>query len=140
MNRNPSANRCLRDQAIDHIDHALGRPAFPLRESYRNYFATEADGELARTFAASPLWELRNTAGRMAYFSVTEAGRRTVAAYLSALKLDSVYVVQFEGHERIVPAATASKARYSYYLSIRDCLADVPFMAFLRRTTVRKAA
>lgn len=36
--KNPTVNRYLKDKAMDHIDHALGRPVDPLRESYRNHF------------------------------------------------------------------------------------------------------
>jgi len=141
MNSNPSANRTLKDKALDHIDHALGRPAFPLRESYRNYFAVQADSELARSFAASARWVHRNTTPcGMAFYSVTAEGRRALAAHLAGLGIDRVYVVRFDGHERIVPAATPAKARYSYWLDVADALGDMRFFDFARRLSVRRAA
>jgi hypothetical protein len=133
---NPSVNRCLGDRAIDHLDHALGRPTFPLRESYRNYFATDVDSDHARAFGASPHWQHRKTVNRMAYYSVTSEGRQALAQHLGRLGLDRAYVVRFDEHDQVVPAATPAKARYSRWLEIRDCLGDMTFGAFVRRTQV----
>ncbi len=137
---NPVVNRCLKDKALDHIDHALGRPVWPLRESYRNYFATDVDSDHARIFEASPHWTLRNVAGDMAWYSVTDAGRKALADYLATVRRDRAYVVTFQGYDTIVPALSPSKARYSHFLEIRDCLGDLTFGAFVRRTRVRRAA
>lgn len=140
MTDNPSVNRCLEDKALDHVDHALGRPAWPLRDSHRNYFATDAGGRLARAFESSAHWRRRGTDGRLTYFQVTEEGRKALAAHLASLGLDRIFVVEFAGHQRNVPAPTASKARYHYWLDIIDVLPDVSFLTFVRRSRVRRAA
>lgn len=137
---NPAVNRCLKDKAIDHIDHALGRPAWPLRESYRNYFACDPDGEHARSFMASPHWERGGRIDSLVYFRVTDAGRKALADHLAARRLDRVYVVQFDSFESQVPAATRAKARYSYWLTISESWPDLTFGAFARRARVRRAA
>lgn len=75
MTRNPRVNRYLKDKAMDHIDHALGRPVDPMGETYRNHFATGADGKDAKQFAASSNWEKVGQRDDMAFFAVTDAGR-----------------------------------------------------------------
>lgn len=141
MNANPPVNRHLEDEAIDHIDHALGRPLFPLRESYRNYFATSPRGDLAATFERSPYWERTATVGDMAYFGVTDAGRQVLAAHLASIPRKwRAFEVSFAGFSEIVPAATAGKARYSRYLAITDVLPDLSFAEFARKSSVREAA
>lgn len=40
MSENLRVDRYLENQAMDHIDHALGRPLDPLGETYRNFYAT----------------------------------------------------------------------------------------------------
>lgn len=138
--KNPPVNRCLKDKAMDHIDHALGRPAWPLRESYRNYFATEADGPDGRSFAGSPYWERGGTSpGGLTSFYVTQAGREALAKHLSEIDADRVYLVTYEGFETIVPAASPAKARYNKWLDLRDVLPDLPFLDFSRDARVRLA-
>jgi hypothetical protein len=138
---NPSVNRYLKDKWIDHIDHALGRPVWPLRASYRNYFATGVGGDLAKKFEESPLWELRNVAQRMAWFSVTEAGRETLDRYLkSQADQHRAYVVDFESYSTVVVGRSPANARYSYFLRISDCCPDLSFGDFVRRCRVRLAA
>ncbi len=136
---NPSVNRYLDDKAIDHIDHALGRPVWPQRESYRNYFSVPTDSDIERAFEASPHWTLRNIAGDMAWYSVTDAGRKALADHLATVGSARAYVVRYQGHDRIVPASSPSKARYSYFLEVRDCLGDLSFFDFSKSTTVRLA-
>lgn len=141
MNENPSVNRALKDRQFDHIDHALGRPTWPLLESYRNYFATDADSEHGRAFRASPHWERGGTApGGLTFFRVTEAGRLALAEHIESLGTYRVFTVRFEGHNRQVVATTASKARYEYFSQISDCLPDVTFGDFLRTSRVQRAA
>lgn len=137
---NPSVNRYLKDKAMDHIDHALGRPVWPLRESYRNYFATDSESDLAKAFEASPHWKRRNVAGRMAYYSVTQSGREALAEYLKQQdNAARVFVVTFDGHSRIVPAKSHGAARYSYFLEISDCFSDLTFVEFARQSRVSVA-
>jgi len=137
---NPPVNRYLRDPQIDDIDHALGRPVFPLRESYRNYYATEDDGELARRFDASPFWIKTARSSRMAFYSVTNAGRDALALHLSTLTPVRAFEVRYRGYRRIVPAATRSRARYSYFRDLREFDPDLQFAEFAYLARVRLAA
>ena len=138
-NTNPRVNRYLKDDALDHIDHALGRPAWPLRESYRNYFATERGGDLACAFEASPHWECRNTDGRMAYYRVTQAGRLALAEHLASLPTVHVYIVSYGGYDWNVVGTTPSRARYSYYRDIAESWPDLKFGDFVKKSRVRRA-
>lgn len=141
MSDNPPVNRCLKDKPFDHIDHALGRPTWPLRESYRNYFATEADSEYGRAFRASPHWEAGPVIpGGLTCFRVTPAGRAALEAHLNSLGVHKRFTVTFVGQSRVVSAETAAKARYSRWLDLCDVLPDMTFGAFQRRSTVRRAA
>lgn len=141
MSSNPSVNRYLADKPFDHIDHALGRPMWPLRESHRNYFATNVDSEHAKHFAASPLWSLTGVDGSMAYYHVTKEGRAALAAHLAEVGSKwRPYRVSFRGFERIVPAGSPSKARYSYFLDLRDIAPELEFVSFASEARVRLAA
>lgn len=136
---NPSVNRYLEDLAMDHIDHALGRPVDPMSPTYRNHFAT--DGALADEFSASPHWEERGRQGSMRHFSVTEAGRAALADHLKSLPIRySMWEVTFEGHTWNCAAPTRAKARYSEWLSISDSCCDLTFAAFCRNARVRRVA
>lgn len=141
MTDNPAVNRYLKDKAMDQIDHALGRPVHPLRESYRNCYAIDADFELARNFDASPHWEKFSQCGDMVYYGVTVAGRRALFEHLSSLATKwRAYALTIDGYTKIVPATTAGKARYSAFLDYSDSLPDLTFRDFCRLATVRRAA
>ena len=43
-----TVNRYLADPAMDDVDHALGRPLDPMRESYRNRYAVDAGDAAGR--------------------------------------------------------------------------------------------
>ncbi|MBZ9600689.1 hypothetical protein [Phyllobacterium chamaecytisi] len=136
---NPSVNRYLHDKSIDHIDHALGRPIFPLLESHRNYFATSSGTKQAE-FSASPNWEKLGQRDDMAYFAVTETGRWALSDYLAKQEQPwKAFVVEFDGYTRIVPAKSRSAARYSYYLEVSDCWSELKFGDFMKRSKVRAA-
>lgn len=137
---NPYVNRYLKDKAMDHIDHALGRPIWPLRESYRNHFAVEAGSTLAKEFDASPFWRGGRSFGEMTSYVVTDAGRKALADHLATLaEPHQAFIVSFGEFSRIVPAQTRAKAKYAYYLEVGDCL-NLTFGEFSKRTTVRRAA
>ena len=141
MKDNPPVNRCLEDKDFDHIDHALGRPTWPLRESYRNYFATAADSEYGRAFSASPYWQAGiRIHGGLTCFRVTAAGRAALDEHLKALGVHNRFTVSFAGQSQVVSAATAAKARYSRWLDLCDVLPDMTFGMFQRRSTVRRVA
>lgn len=138
---NPPVNRYFVDKAIDHIDHALGRPVWPLRETYRNHFATDANGGKAAEFDASPHWTKTGQRDDMAYCSVTDLGRAALADHISDLP-DPVqpFEVTFDGYTHIVPERTRSRAKYAYYLVVSDAWSELTFRAFCKRATVRRAA
>lgn len=140
MNENPTVNRYLRDKAMDHIDHALGRPVWPLRESYRNYFA--ADSASAMDFDASPYWELRNsTPFDVVYYSVTDNGRRALAEHLAGLDQKwRAYVVSFDDWSVVVPALNRHKAKYACFLRLTDTQPSLSFKTFALYSRVRLAA
>lgn len=136
-------NRCLKDKAMDHIDHALGRPVNPMVESYRNYFATSAGSKHALAFKSSAYWDTRDstTPGEMVYFFVTQAGREALKRHLKEIgDKHRVYAVTYEGQTSSVVAVSAAKAKYSLWLDISDCFCDLTFNKFCRSVTVRIAA
>jgi len=137
MNDNPKVNRSLEDEGFDHIDHALGRPAFPLRPTFRDHFVTEAGGELATRFDASPHWATARQHGDMVWYVVTDAGRQALALHLDALGVRR-FEVNYGGHSRVVTAHSRSAARYAYWLEVSDALA-CGFLDFARMTRVRRA-
>lgn len=143
MQANPTVNRYLKDKAMDRIDHALGRPVWPLRETYRNHFATDAAGVLAVHFACSPHWTLTGQQGEMAFFAVTEMGRNALSEHLETLDEGArhrAYIITFEGYESIIPAKSRSHARYAYWLRVSDSFSELTFGDFIRNSGVRVAA
>lgn len=138
---NPPVNRWLVDKSIDNIDHALGRPVWPLRETYRNHFATGANGVKAAQFDVSPHWAKTGQSGDMAYYSVTPAGRQALADHLARIESPwRAFTISFDGHSRIVPERSRAKAKYAYYLVVSDTWSELTFGEFCKRTTVRSAA
>jgi hypothetical protein len=139
MTDNPSVNRSLDDEHFDHIDHALGRPAFPLQQSHRNYFAIGA-GDLASRFAASHHWKLGGKPGDMLFFHVTPEGRQALADYLAKARPDELpYRVRWLSFSRIVVARSPSAARADYYRTLRDVMPDLGFLEFCRNTRTERA-
>ena len=139
MSANPTVNRYLDDKTMDHIDHALGRPMWPQRESYRNYFAIDVRSDLAAQFDASPNWELRNvTPDAMGFYSVTDEGRSTLDAYLDGHDRHRAFLVTYSGVSVLTPAKSAAKARYSVFLDVRDVDPDLTFRDFLHRAVVEE--
>jgi len=136
---NPTVNRCLSDKAFDRIDHAIGRPIFPLRDTFRNHFATP-DGKLVAHFEASPYWKKTARSGDMAFYSVTAEGRQALASHLESIAMPwRAFHASFDGVSSIVPERTRAKARYAYWLMISDCCPDLTFGDFCRRVSVRNA-
>lgn len=137
---NPRVNRYLHDKAMDRVDHALGRPLWPLRETYRNYFATDVDSSLVAEFDRSPYWHLSGVQGRMAFFHVTAEGKAALDRHLQDSSDAKGWLVRFEGYTRIVPAASAAKAKYAYFLEISDSWSELRFGDFCRAASARRAA
>lgn len=139
VNDNPTVNRYLKDKALDLIDHALGRPIFPLKETYRNYYATGTDSKLAKEFSKSLHWRKSGQNGDMAYFAVTELGRHALADHLKLLPDNKIFVVSYWEWSKIVTAKSRSAARYDVYRDVSDAF-DVPFVDFLKASSVRAYA
>lgn len=134
-------NRCLKDKWFDHIDHALGRPVDPMGETYREYFCTDATGDLADKMRASPHWNGPQVRGDMAFFFVSGAGRQALAEHLKTIgDKHRLYTVSYDGNNMTVVAVTAAKARYKKWLDISDCRPDLTFGEFQRSLRVRLAA
>ncbi len=140
MGDNPKVNRSLSDKAFDHMDHALGRPAFPLRESHRNYFATGLGSPAALEFEHSPYWDKSGRRDDMFYYAVNQAGRQALADHLAKVDQRRAFEVTWDHHSQIIVALSASKAKYDYYLSVRDVCPDISFLEFSSTARVRKAA
>jgi hypothetical protein len=133
-------NRSLNDKAMDHIDHALGRPVDPMIESYRNYFATSASSKEAAAFRASAYWDTDGSTepSRMVYFFVTQVGRQALKQHLKDIgDKNRLYDVTYEGRTQAVVAVSAAKAKYSLWLDISDCFCDLTFATFTRAASVR---
>lgn len=136
-------NRYLKDKAMDHIDHALGRPVDPMLESHRNHFAVDAGSKTAQAFDASPYWRQngKGPQGGMAFYHVTEEGRQALKAHLKEIgDKHRLYEVTFKGNSTQLAAESAAKAEYQFWLDISDCFCDLTFGKFCRAATVRKAA
>lgn len=138
---NPSVDRCLLDKAMNNIDHALGRPVDPLRETYRNYFAVGDTSAKAAAFRASPHWIFTGGMhGGMVTFSVTTAGRQALREHLREVgDKHRAYLVTFDGHTEAIAATTPAKAKYEYWLRVSDVCPDLKFGAFCRAATARLA-
>ncbi|WP_180966723.1 hypothetical protein [Cohaesibacter celericrescens] len=133
---NPSVNRYLKNKTFDHIDHALGRPIQPLKDSHRNYFAIGAKCEMADQFRASPYWEEGRGMGDMTSFYVNEAGRKALDDHLTEIgdqhRLYEVMVKDYDG--QVYPseqvAKTRSGAKYQWLIG---CDSDDPFNEVIQR-------
>lgn len=126
-------NVIIRDKHFQEMHHALGCP-WPdevMGETYRNYFATDFAGDIAR-MAASPHWTNGREKFGMTYFSVTEDGKRALGEHLRAsVDLPVRFEVTFHRHDgrMIVTAKNRSAARYAAYLDADSCWTFREFMA-----------
>nr|WP_278422955.1 hypothetical protein [Brucella anthropi]DAM62868.1 MAG TPA: hypothetical protein [Caudoviricetes sp.] len=139
INDNPTVNRYLKDKAVDLIDHALGRPTFPLEETYRNHFATDADSNRAKEFSKSLHWRKTGQRDDMAFFAVTDLGRHALADHLKNLPDNKIFVVSYWKWSKIVTARSRSAARYDVFLDVSDS-SDISFREFLKVSSVRAYA
>lgn len=140
MTSQPTVNRHLTDKAMDRIDHALGRPVNPLRETYRNYFATDPDGPDAAAFRASPNWtDGREVLGTLC-FHVTDRGRRALHDHLRQIGArHRHFIVTWQKSEIATASKSHSAAKYDAWLKVSDAI-DIPFGDFLKSARVRLAA
>jgi hypothetical protein len=88
--------------------------------------------------AASPFWtEGRRNEGGLRNFYVSGAGCEALSKHLRDIgDPHRAFVVTFDGHARTVVAVNRDKARYSHYLDISDCMSDLTFKDYCRRTKV----
>jgi hypothetical protein len=133
-------NRYLSDKAMDHIDHALGRPVDPLGETHRNYFYVVGDTDLRRALSSSPNWRSAGKTRDGEYFSVSRTGRAALAAHLKAIgDKNRRWIVSWAGYDMATIATTAAKARYRKWLDISDVDDSLSFARFQRESKVRLA-
>jgi len=141
VDNQPTVNRYLEDKAMDHIDHALGRPLNPMGKTYRNHFAIDRASDLAHQFRESPHWHESSEDGSMTYFTVTPEGRAALRYHLKAVgDLNKGFAVTYRGQTSTIVAKNRPAARYAAYLRISDCAPDLTFGAFLRGAKVVGAA
>ena len=133
-------NRSLKDKHFDWIDHALGRPVNPLRPSYRNYFAANAQGDIADHMATSPHWhENKSITCGQRIFNVTNAGRRALADHLKTIgDQHRLFTVEWDGMEMKQVAKSHSNALYLKWLSVSDSY-DISFIDFASTARARLA-
>lgn len=139
MNRNPSVNRYFHDKAIDRIDHALGRPLFPLLETNRNHYAVGVTDLLVIEFSFSADWQRLGEQGTIAFFAVSDAGRRTLDRHLAGLAEPWLgFEISYEGHSWIEAAKSAAQAKYAAFLGLRDSDSELTFGQFCAAVRCRK--
>lgn len=130
-------NRCLKDPAMDLIDHALGRPVDPAAKTPRNYFMVSPGAVRANEMPASPNWQDNGEKFGMRWFSVTPAGRAALRRHLEEIRdPHRLFVISFDGHESSIVGTTHGNAKYRYWLDL-DC--HLSFADFCRRCSVRLA-
>ncbi|MET3601853.1 hypothetical protein [Martelella mangrovi] len=133
-------NRYLEDKHFDHIDHALGRPVDPMGETYRNYFAANANGDIAREMAASPHWQKFYRDKDTDIFHVTQAGRAALRDHLKFIgDRHRLFSITWLDMSTTVVSTSAGKARYSAYLDASDVDPDMTFKKFQAQARVRLA-
>lgn len=139
---NPSINRFLEDRMMDSIDHALGRPIFPLQETYRNRYFIEPDCDEGRAMASSPFWrEAGTNGGSLTCFEVTEDGRRALADHLKSIRDPwRLFEVTFEGAAETIAATSFANAKYRKWLEVSDSWSELTFGQFIAASRVRLAS
>ncbi|SLN74660.1 hypothetical protein ROJ8625_04076 [Roseivivax jejudonensis] len=122
----------IEDQHFHEMHHALGNP-WPdeiAGETYRNYFATDADSDTADRMRASSHWTNGSAKFGMIYFHVTDEGRRALLKFMrDHVAIPARYIVTYRHHNgsSVVAAKNRSAARYAAY---QHADVDWPFMEF----------
>lgn len=137
-------NRCLRDKAMDHIDHALGRPLDPMQETYRNHFATTRDSDEAKAFRTSPHWSEASSGdafAKMSFFYVTDEGRKALRDHLVSIgDQHRAFNIEFMGHTTAVAGTSRGNARWRYFLDLSDSWSELSFAKFCKGSRVTLAS
>lgn len=128
-------NRYLKDPAMDHIDHALGRPCDPMAETTRNYF----ESGTVLMFEDNPHWERLGSKFGAVWWGVTDAGRKALKAHLVEIgDKHRMFTVTHDGVDlQPEPATSHSAAKYAAWLSISDCRSALTFGDFVKTVSVR---
>lgn len=132
-------NRQIKDNpSLDDVDHALGRPYFPLGDTYRNHYATCCPDQKA-AMRASSWWDEGATRDEMTWFHVNDVGRAALNAELSDVE---TYGRLFEVSRgcvngcAYVMAKSRSAAKYAAFV---EADLDWSFMEFCEGLRVRLA-
>lgn len=127
-------NRYLKDKAMDHIDHALGRPVDPMGETYREYFAASEP-----MFRDDPRWRLYAVSGGMFWYTPTQAGREALRDHLRQIgDKHRCFTIKVKGFPASVYVAEShGKARYKAYLNFSDAYEGTTFKDFCSTSSVR---
>ena len=134
-------NRCLEDEQMDHIDHALGRPVDPLAVTHRNRFVIDPDAPEAPHFRTSDHWEFWGPIpGGLLCFHVTEAGREALRDHLKEIgDKNRLWAVYWCGLRVEKVAESRGQARYRAWLDASDTDPDLTFKDFQAASSVRLA-
>jgi hypothetical protein len=130
-------NRHLKDEAMDRIDHALGRPVDALSPTSREYYCTDDAGLEADEMRASPHWREGRRYGESRWFTVTPEGRIALHDHLRKIgDRHRAFDVTYRDITSQVVATSRSKARYQHWLGVSDAV-EISFFNFCRRASVR---
>ncbi|MFS4580385.1 hypothetical protein [Phaeobacter sp. C3_T13_0] len=140
-------NTRIDDRHFQEIHHSLGCP-WPdeiMGETYRNYFCTGDDTEIAESMRASPHWTGGKKAHGSTYFSVTDEGRSALRDYiLKNFHVPARYAVTYKGQgdypPSLLPAKSHSAARYAAYLHSECEWPLVEFMAEIASVKIHSRA
>ena len=128
-----TVNRYLQDKAMDDIDHALGRPINPLKETYRDHYAAGIASPEAEAMRVSPHWREGVTNGTLTFFHVTDEGRKALSEHLKKIgDPHRLYSLKWHGHAITVVAPSRGRARYEGFLIVRNVYPDMKFTSFMR--------
>ena len=140
-------NRYLKNQEMDHIDHALGRPVDPLNKShsYRDHFALCDLDEIAE-FRKSPYWDEGKSGHGTTFFHVSDEGRAALAAHLKDIgDPNRLYAVTYapdwseKPEANLIAAKSRGAAKYAHWIDLSDCLCDLTFKDYCKDVSVRLA-
>lgn len=132
-------NRSLEDNAMDKLDHALGRPFVPWSETSRNFFGVKVGSADAIAMKIDPNWvhtrDFMGTSG----FAVSDKGKSALVSYLESNgQIPRLFIITFNGNNLgPIHAKTHSKAKYAKWLGWDT--SDISFGDFCKATKVRLA-
>jgi len=130
-------NRSLDDPVMNELDHALGRPT-DVDIHTRNFFGVSIGGDQETEMLANPYWKLSRRFMGTAGFSVSNAGKEALRAYLAEhWTPPKKWSVTWNGFTETVEGSTRSKAKYNKWLEMDTF--DILFGDFLRECSIKSA-